>query len=121
LVLFHHAEYGVDRRYQLDGNSIAVALKVTGYVLTPAVRDNQQVKAGDLLIKIVCLEALVLALAASAKDGTTPPSTARQTAASARRDAVGAIYPDLPRLTRLNSHPINEDSYLINWRWLGLL
>jgi hypothetical protein len=24
----------------------------------------------------------------------------------------GVIYPDLPRLTRLNSHPINADGYL---------
>src|ERR1700692_4467795 len=38
--------------------------------------------------------------------------------ASARRDEVGVIYPNLPWLTRLNSHPINADRYLIDWRGL---
>jgi hypothetical protein len=28
------------------------------------------------------------------------------------RIEVGVIYPDLPRLTRLNSPPINADGYL---------
>jgi len=48
--------------------------------------------------------------------------TARRTAASARRDAVGVIYPDLPRLTKLNLPPINAADYLISWqRLLGSL
>jgi hypothetical protein len=32
------------------------------------------------------------------------------------RIEVGMIYPDLPRLTRLNSPPINADGYLDGWR-----
>ncbi|MFL9875496.1 HlyD family secretion protein [Paraburkholderia megapolitana] len=37
---------------QVDGNAVTVAPKVAGYVVTLAIRDNQRVKAGDLLIKI---------------------------------------------------------------------
>lgn len=37
---------------QVDGNVVAIAPKVGGYVATLAIRDNQHVKAGDLLIKI---------------------------------------------------------------------
>ena len=56
------------------------------------------------------------------KMGPSPPRTAQRTAASARRDAVGVIYPDLPRLTRLNLPPINAADYLISWqRLLGSL
>src|SRR5260370_40576209 len=40
---------------------------------------------------------------------------------SARRDASGAIYLDLPRLTRLYSQRINPDGYLIGWRGLWAL
>jgi hypothetical protein len=46
------------------------------------------------------------------------PKNKRSLRASARRDALGVIYPDLPRLTRFNSHPINADGYLIGWRGL---
>jgi len=45
-------------------------------------------------------------------------SGTRSLIASARRDEVGVIYPNLPWLTRLNSHPINADRYLIDWRGL---
>jgi membrane fusion protein (multidrug efflux system) len=37
---------------QVDGNAVAVAPKVSGYVSELAVHDNQLVKAGDLLLKI---------------------------------------------------------------------
>jgi membrane fusion protein (multidrug efflux system) len=37
---------------QVDGNAIAIAPKVGGYVVTLNVGDNQRVKAGDLLLKI---------------------------------------------------------------------
>ncbi len=37
---------------QVDGNAVAVAPKVSGYVSELAVRDNQLVKAGDLLLTI---------------------------------------------------------------------
>ena len=38
--------------------------------------------------------------------------------ATARQGAAGVIYPDLLRLTRLNSHPINADRYRIGWEGL---
>ena len=34
------------------------------------------------------------------------------------KKAESVIYPNSPRLTGLNSHPINADSYLIGWRGL---
>jgi len=37
---------------QTDGNVVTIAPKISGYVVTLAVRDNQRVKAGDLLMKI---------------------------------------------------------------------
>jgi len=37
---------------QVDGDAVVIAPKVAGYVVTLAVRDNQQVAAGDLLLKI---------------------------------------------------------------------
>jgi membrane fusion protein (multidrug efflux system) len=37
---------------QVDGNVVAIAPKVVGYVQTLAITDNQRVKAGDLLIRI---------------------------------------------------------------------
>lgn len=37
---------------QVDGNVVAIAPKVAGYVQTLAITDNQRVKAGDLLIRI---------------------------------------------------------------------
>src|ERR1700747_1199888 len=40
--------------------------------------------------------------------------------ASARRDAVGPIYPDLPHLTRFNSRPINAEGYFLGSRGLKL-
>jgi hypothetical protein len=45
-------------------------------------------------------------------------SGTRSLIASARRDEVGVIHPNLPWLTRLNSHPINADRYPIDWRGL---
>jgi membrane fusion protein (multidrug efflux system) len=37
---------------QVDGDAVVIAPKVAGYVVTLAIHDNQQVKAGDLLLKI---------------------------------------------------------------------
>jgi membrane fusion protein (multidrug efflux system) len=37
---------------QVDGNAVTISPKVSGYVRQLAVRDNQPVKAGDLLLKI---------------------------------------------------------------------
>jgi membrane fusion protein (multidrug efflux system) len=36
----------------VDGDAVVIAPKVPGYVVTLAIRDNQQVKAGDLLVRI---------------------------------------------------------------------
>jgi len=37
---------------QVDGDAVVIAPKVAGYVVTLAIRDNQPVKAGDVLLKI---------------------------------------------------------------------
>jgi membrane fusion protein (multidrug efflux system) len=112
----------------IDGHTITISPKVSGYVKTLNIDDNQRVKAGDVLLEIdptdyiirrdraqAALEAAQAAASASRSDAETTDISAPSNLEAARAQVVAAqanwdkAVSDLNRMQRLSNEARSQE------------